>query len=83
MVDRADQLESAWIAGRQRVGVTAGASAPEVLVTEVLARLKALGAVSVRELDGAPEHVVFPLPRGLGGNQPVHASTHTPSTDNP
>jgi len=76
MVDRADQLEAAWLAGKPRVGVTAGASAPEVLVTEVLARLKALGARTVRELDGAVENVVFPLPKGLGSHPPVHASTH-------
>jgi len=81
MVDRADQLEPEWIAGRRRVGVTAGASAPEVLVTEVLERLKALGARSVRELDGAVENVVFPLPRGLGGHPPVHASTHSVPAD--
>jgi len=67
MVDRADELDPAWIAGRRRVGVTAGASAPDVLVQEVLARLRSMGAVSVRELAGAPEHVVFPLPRGLSG----------------
>ncbi len=65
MVDRADQLRSEWIAGKARVGVTAGASAPEVLVREVLARLKSLGAASVRELPGASEHIVFPLPKGL------------------
>jgi len=81
MVDRADQLEAVWVAGKRRVGVTAGASAPEVLVTEVLARLKALGARAVRELDGAVENVVFPLPKGLGGHQPVHASTHSLSAD--
>jgi 4-hydroxy-3-methylbut-2-enyl diphosphate reductase len=83
MVDRADQLEAAWIAGKRRVGVTAGASAPEVLVTEVLARLEALGARTVRELEGAVENVVFPLPKGLGSNQPVHASTHSIPADNP
>jgi 4-hydroxy-3-methylbut-2-enyl diphosphate reductase len=71
MVDRADQLDASWISGRARVGVTAGASAPEVLVREVLSRLKELGAGSVRELDGAPEHVVFPMPKGL---PPAHAS---------
>jgi 4-hydroxy-3-methylbut-2-enyl diphosphate reductase len=65
MVDRADELDPAWIAGKGRVGVTAGASAPEVLVREVLARLQALGAASVRELDGATENVVFPMPKGL------------------
>ena len=81
MVDRADQLEVAWIAGKRRVGVTAGASAPEVLVTEVLARLRALGARTVRELDGAVENVVFPLPKGLGAHPPVHASTHSLPAD--
>jgi 4-hydroxy-3-methylbut-2-enyl diphosphate reductase len=65
MVDRADQLDPAWIAGRARVGITAGASAPEVLVREVLARLAELGAADVRELDGVQEHIVFPLPKGL------------------
>jgi 4-hydroxy-3-methylbut-2-enyl diphosphate reductase len=65
MVDRADELDPAWVAGKRRVGVTAGASAPEVLVREVLARLEALGAVAVRELDGATENVVFPMPKGL------------------
>jgi 4-hydroxy-3-methylbut-2-enyl diphosphate reductase len=64
-VDRADQLDPAWIAGRKRVGVTAGASAPEVLVQEVVARLRALGAASVRPLAGVEEHVVFPMPKGL------------------
>jgi 4-hydroxy-3-methylbut-2-enyl diphosphate reductase len=71
MVDRADELDASWISGRARVGVTAGASAPEVLVREVLSRLKELGASSVRELDGAPESVVFPMPKGL---PPAHAS---------
>ena len=61
MVDRADQLEARWIEGKARVGVTAGASAPEVLVREVIARLRELGAGSVRELVGAPETIVFPL----------------------
>jgi 4-hydroxy-3-methylbut-2-enyl diphosphate reductase len=77
MVDRADQLEPAWIAGKQRVGVTAGASAPEVLVAEVIARLQALGARQVRELDGVREQVVFPLPKGLSAGHTVHASTRT------
>ena len=77
MVDRADQLESAWIAGKRRVGVTAGASAPEVLVAEVLARLKALGAIHVQEQDGVVENVTFPLPKGLGASQLVHASSRS------
>ncbi len=67
MVDRADQLRPEWIAGRASVGVTAGASAPEVLVQEVLARLAELGARGVRELEGVSERVVFPLPKGLHG----------------
>jgi 4-hydroxy-3-methylbut-2-enyl diphosphate reductase len=67
MVDSAAQLDPAWIAGRARVGVTAGASAPEMLVQEVIARLKALGAASVRPLKGVEEHVVFPMPKGLHG----------------
>jgi len=71
MVDRADELDARWIEGRTRVGVTAGASAPEVLVREVLDRLKAFGAISVRELHGAPERVVFPMPKGLPS---AHAS---------
>jgi 4-hydroxy-3-methylbut-2-enyl diphosphate reductase len=65
MIDSADELDPAWLADRPRVGVTAGASAPEVLVDQVIARLKALGARSVRTLEGAEEHVVFPMPKGL------------------
>jgi 4-hydroxy-3-methylbut-2-enyl diphosphate reductase len=65
MVDRAADLQPEWIAGTTRVGVTAGASAPEVLVTEVIARLKSLGAQSVRQLAGIEETVVFSLPREL------------------
>jgi 4-hydroxy-3-methylbut-2-enyl diphosphate reductase len=65
MIDRAEQLRPEWLAGKLRVGVTAGASAPEVLVQEVIASLKALGARSVSALPGAVEKVVFPLPKGL------------------
>jgi len=65
MIDRADQLRSEWLAGKRSVGVTAGASAPEVLVREVLARLAELGARDVHELDGVAERIVFPLPKGL------------------
>ena len=65
MIDSADELDPAWIAGRPRVGVTAGASAPEVLVDEVIARLRSLGAQRVRQLDGVEENVVFPMPKGL------------------
>ncbi|MGD9951457.1 MAG: 4-hydroxy-3-methylbut-2-enyl diphosphate reductase [Burkholderiales bacterium] len=65
MVDTAADLRPEWIAGRRQVGVTAGASAPEVLVQEVVARLQALGAESVRQLEGITESVVFTLPREL------------------
>jgi 4-hydroxy-3-methylbut-2-enyl diphosphate reductase len=65
MVDSAEDLRPEWLAGKQRVGVTAGASAPEVLVNEVVARLRELGAQSVRPLEGIIESVVFTLPRGL------------------
>ena len=65
MVDRAADLRPEWIAGKRRVGVTAGASAPQVLVDELIARLKELGAESVRQLEGITERVVFTLPREL------------------
>jgi 4-hydroxy-3-methylbut-2-enyl diphosphate reductase len=67
LIDRAEELQAGWLAGKRRVGVTAGASAPEVLVQEVIARLKELGAEQITELGGAVEKVVFPLPKGLGG----------------
>ena len=66
MVDKADDLRAEWFEGRRRVGVTAGASAPELLVQKVVDRLRTLGAVSVRTLPGAVETVHFPLPKGLG-----------------
>ena len=65
MVDSAADLRPEWIAGKRCVGVTAGASAPEVLVSALVARLKALGAGSVRQLEGITENVVFTLPREL------------------
>ena len=65
MVDSAADLRPEWIAGKPRVGVTAGASAPEVLVNELIERLQALGAASVRPLEGIAESVVFTLPREL------------------
>lgn len=65
MVDDASELQDAWFEGRPRVGVTAGASAPEALVQGVVQRLKTLGAVSVRTLDGVKETTQFPLPKGL------------------
>jgi 4-hydroxy-3-methylbut-2-enyl diphosphate reductase len=65
MVDRAADLRPEWVAGKRRVGVTAGASAPEVLVEELIARLRELGAARVRQLEGIQESVVFTLPREL------------------
>jgi 4-hydroxy-3-methylbut-2-enyl diphosphate reductase len=65
MVDDASELQDAWFEGRSSIGVTAGASAPEDLVQGVVQRLKALGAVSVRSLDGVRETTKFPLPKGL------------------
>jgi len=66
MVDTPEDLKPEWFEGRRRVGLTAGASAPEILVQHVIARLRALGAVSVRSLAGVVETVHFPLPLGLG-----------------
>ena len=68
MVDNAGELEPAWVAGKETVGVTAGASAPEVLVKQVIAKLVSLGAQSVRELEGATEKVTFPLPKTLAAH---------------
>ena len=72
MVDSAEELQAQWFEGRQRVGLTAGASAPEILVNQVMERVKALGAVSVRKMKGIEETVKFPLPKGLklGEHQP-------------
>jgi len=65
LVDSAAELKAEWLQGKLHVGVSAGASAPEVLVAEVIARLKEMGAGDVQELDGNKENVVFPLPRSL------------------
>ena len=65
MVDNASFLDPRWIAGKRKIGVSAGASAPEVLVKEVIAALQALGAADVQELQGVVENVVFQLPKNL------------------
>jgi 4-hydroxy-3-methylbut-2-enyl diphosphate reductase len=67
LVDSADELKPEWLEGRRRVGVTAGASAPEVLVHEVILRLQSFGVRRVHELDGIEERVTFPLPKGISG----------------
>lgn len=69
MVDTADQLVEAWFSGKQRVGVTAGASAPEELVQAVVAQIKVFGADKVSELRGASENIVFALPPALRENK--------------
>ena len=65
LIDDASELRPEWFAGVRTVGITAGASAPEVLVQDVVARIRALGAVSVRNMDGVQEPMHFPLPKGL------------------
>lgn len=65
LLDRADEIDAAWLAGKKTVGVTAGASAPEVLVREVVERLQELGAKNVQEVDGRPENVTFSMPKEL------------------
>ncbi|AEB83479.1 4-hydroxy-3-methylbut-2-enyl diphosphate reductase [Alicycliphilus denitrificans] len=80
MVDSAEELRHEWFDGIARVGLTAGASAPEVLVQAVIARIKELGAVSVRKMAGIEETLKFPLPKGLklhaaAGEEPAAAGT--------
>ncbi len=65
MVDNASQLQATWLVGKSRIGVTAGASAPEVLVQAVIAQLGLLGATTVSELPGITENVIFPIPKSL------------------
>ena len=65
MVDNAEELQPEWLVGKRTIGLTAGASAPDILVQQVIARLRELGAVSVRTLAGVQETVKFPLPKGL------------------
>ncbi len=71
MVDDASELQVQWLQGKARVGLTAGASAPEVLVQDVIARIRTLGAVAVRRMDGIEETVKFPLPKGLKLDAPA------------
>jgi len=65
LIDNAEEIDSEWLIGKLRIGLTAGASAPELLVGNVVERLKVLGVTSVRELDGRPEKVEFSLPKAL------------------
>ena len=75
MVDAAEDLKAEWLENRPRVGLTAGASAPDVLVQAVIDRLRALGATTVRSLPGVEEHVRFPLPMGLGDKSMAEVSS--------
>lgn len=65
LIGGAHQLDPAWLEGKKRVGISAGASAPEILVQELVKRLQELGVKSVRPLDGVEEGIAFPLPKGL------------------
>jgi 4-hydroxy-3-methylbut-2-en-1-yl diphosphate reductase len=79
MIDSATELQSVWFDGVTRVGLTAGASAPEVLVKEVIERIKALGVVAIRKMDGIEETIKFPLPKGLKldqGEPPSQSNLH-------
>jgi 4-hydroxy-3-methylbut-2-enyl diphosphate reductase len=67
LVDGASNIDPAWIVDMRRVGVTAGASVPEILVDEVISRLKSMGRARVTSLDGMPERTTFPQPRELAG----------------
>ena len=75
MVDSAADLKTEWFVGRRSVGLTAGASAPDVLVQDVIARLREFGALSIRKMDGVMENVRFPLPRGLGDRSMAEVSS--------
>jgi 4-hydroxy-3-methylbut-2-enyl diphosphate reductase len=74
MIDSAADLDPLWFDGKRRVGLTAGASAPDVLVQQVILRLRELGALSIRKMDGVQEDVRFPLPRGLGDRSMAEAA---------
>jgi 4-hydroxy-3-methylbut-2-enyl diphosphate reductase len=77
LVDNASELQAEWLKGKQHVGLTAGASAPEVLVQKVIARLKQLGAASVYELHGISENGIFPPSQGPSAHlrKPLHRVT--------
>jgi 4-hydroxy-3-methylbut-2-enyl diphosphate reductase len=74
MIDSASELKPEWVQGKSRIGLTAGASAPDILVQQVIERLRALGAVSVRKLTGIEETVKFPLPKGLRLDQAAESN---------
>ena len=65
LIDTADQIIPAWLLGKQRVGVTAGASAPDILVRQVIAKLEELGGAAPLEMQGVEEHMIFSMPKEL------------------
>ena len=73
-VDGIDEIDPAWFEGVGIVGLTAGASAPEILVQAVISRLRSLGALSVRRMDGVVETIKFPLPKGLKPDTDGHGA---------
>lgn len=81
LIDGASSIQLEWLKGRQRIGITAGASAPETLVQEVVFRLKELGAISVRKMPGLEEHVSFPLPKELSRKRKLQSDTAVPDPD--
>lgn len=78
MVDSPDDLKPEWFEGKRSVGLTAGASAPDILVQQVIARLRALGAVALRSIPGVEETINFPLPMGLGDKAMAAAEAAKP-----
>jgi 4-hydroxy-3-methylbut-2-enyl diphosphate reductase len=78
LVDNASELQAKWLEGKRHVGLTAGASAPEVLVQKVIARLKQLGVASVHELRGVSEDVAFPLPEALNSDTTARCPSAQP-----
>jgi 4-hydroxy-3-methylbut-2-enyl diphosphate reductase len=81
MIDAAEDLRADWFEGRRRVGLTAGASAPDILVMQVIHRLREMGAHTIRKLEGVVESVNFPLPRGLGDRSMAAAAGTSPAAD--
>ncbi|MFM2066685.1 MAG: hypothetical protein RLZZ584_1594 [Pseudomonadota bacterium] len=81
MIDNAGELQPEWLTGERRVGLTAGASAPELLVDQVITRLRELGALAVRKMAGVEEHIEFPLPKGLGDRAMAEVGLADPGTD--
>jgi 4-hydroxy-3-methylbut-2-enyl diphosphate reductase len=80
MIDNASELRPEWLTGARRVGLTAGASAPELLVDQVITRLRELGALAVRKMAGVEEHIEFPLPMGLGNRAMAEAASAISTT---